>query len=220
MSTPADPRPRRIILARHGEATWTGIRYAGNTDIPLTDVGRASAARLAGVILASGHLADPRAVIVSSPLQRAFETACTVGAATGRRIIVDERWREVSFGALEGLTFDEATAAWPNLVARMRAGDIEIDWPDGETWAGLLGRVADAWAEVVARAVPVLVVSHGVTIRAALAHATGAGPGGSRPFPLVTPAGTIAVCHEGDAWVVEPDWPSAAGGAVSAPEPA
>ncbi len=197
------------MLARHGEATWTGRRYAGLTDIPLTDAGRAGAAALARTIASSGLLADPAAVIVSSPLARALDTANAVAAAVDRPVEIDERWQEVDFGALEGRTFEEAVAAWPDVVARMRGGDIAIDWPGGETWAAVRNRVAVAWAAVVARGVPVLVVSHGITIRAALGLAARAGPPGGRPLPLVTPAAAIAVRAVDGAWEIEPDWPAA-----------
>jgi hypothetical protein len=50
---------RTIVLARHGEATWTGHRFAGGTDIPLTDNGRAGAAALAASIAASRAPGQP-----------------------------------------------------------------------------------------------------------------------------------------------------------------
>jgi broad specificity phosphatase PhoE len=203
-----EPEGRTILLARHGEATWTGKRYAGLTDTPLTGAGRAGAATLAGVIAASGLLADPASVIVSSPLVRALDTARAVAQAVGRPVVVDSRWHEVSFGLLEGRTFDEAEARWPDVVDRMRKGDIAIDWPEGETWTSLRSRIAAAWDEVVARDVPVLVVSHGVAIRAALTLAAKAGPAGSRSLPLVTPAGAVAVRVRDGAWEIEPVWPA------------
>jgi broad specificity phosphatase PhoE len=198
------PEDRAIVLARHGEATWTGRRYAGLTDTPLTDAGRAGAAALAGLIEASGLLADPAAVIVSSPLVRALDTARAVAAAVRRPVEIDPRWCEVSFGSLEGRTFDEAEVEWPGVVERMRSGDIAIDWPGGETWESLCTRVAAAWEEVVARDVPVLVVSHGVAIRAALTLAAKAGRAGGRPLPLITPAGAIVVRVRDGAWEFEP----------------
>jgi len=63
-----------ILLVRHGQTGWNEgagqVRYRGQTDIPLDEVGhaqaRALAARLAG---------EPIASIYASPLQRALQTA-------------------------------------------------------------------------------------------------------------------------------------------------
>ena len=63
---------RQILLVRHGETEGeSSIRYHGSTDVALSDEGRAhmSAARLR---LPGGNLYD---LVVSSPLQRAFESA-------------------------------------------------------------------------------------------------------------------------------------------------
>jgi len=202
---------RRVAFARHGEATWTGHRYAGRSDIPLTDAGRAGAARLAREIAASGLLADPASVIVSSPLGRALDTASAVASAVERPVRVDPRWQEVDFGALEGLTFDEASRDWPEAIARVLAGELAIDWPRGETWAGLCARVGEAWEAAISPGVPVLVVSHGFAIRAALLLATAAASGedGHAPVvPRIQPAGALAVrCREGR-WVLDPGWPT------------
>mmetsp|Transcript_23033 Transcript_23033/g.63880 ORF Transcript_23033/g.63880 Transcript_23033/m.63880 type:complete len:258 (+) Transcript_23033:43-816(+) len=69
-----------IYLARHGqdEDNASGI-LNGRRDMPLTDLGRTQAATLAGKIRATELSFD---AIYSSPLQRAFETASIVAAAT------------------------------------------------------------------------------------------------------------------------------------------
>ena len=61
----------RCVLVRHGESTWNAEhRWAGQADPPLTDNGRAAAFRLAKTVATEGF-----AVVASSPLQRALETA-------------------------------------------------------------------------------------------------------------------------------------------------
>ena len=182
-------RTRRVAFARHGETAWTGRRYAGHTDLPLDDRGVASAAALAARVAGQDLLADPASVIVASPLRRALETARTVAAAVGRPVETDPRWMEVGFGSMEGLTFDEASLTWPEIAARLLAGDVAIDWPGGETWDGLRERVAAALGDVLVRGVPVLVVGHGIAIRVALTSLVVTGASQQETCPCCPPAG-------------------------------
>lgn len=205
MSPPGPVGPesaRRIGFARHGEATWTGLRYAGRTDLPLTEAGRAAATALAERVATCGLLADPAAVIVSSPLVRCLDTARAVAEATGRPVETDPRWVEADFGAAEGCAFEEVAHRWPAIVARMTAGDIAIDWPDGETWAALRDRVSAALDAVLARDVPVLVVSHGIAIHAALATLL-ASVGESDPLPWLHPAAMVVVRRDVGRWALD-----------------
>lgn len=224
MSADAATGGRAIVLARHGEATWTGHRFAGVTDIPLTDAGRTGAAALAASVGASGILDDPHAVVLCSPLVRALETARAVAVAVDRPLRADSRWREVSFGELEGLDHETAYDRWPALLDRLATGEIAVDWPDGESWAALRERTAAAWADAVALECPVMIVSHGVAIRAALEAAglaPAASPGQMSP---VRPAGALVLRERNGAWFVDPSGlPGAiepAGGAPAAGDPA
>lgn len=210
MTADADARDaarqaRRIVLARHGETAWTGRRYAGHADVPLTEFGRGQARGLAARLAASGLLADPGSRIVASPLTRALETARTVGEVVGRPVLVDPRWREVDFGGFEGRTFDEAAANWPSIAAQLLRGETAIDWPDGERFDSLRARIAEAWAAVVALDGPVLVVSHGIAIRTALSIALeAAGAAADGPGPSVLgPADALALRPTATGWAVD-----------------
>jgi probable phosphoglycerate mutase len=93
-------RPR-LWVVRHGETEWARLgRHTGRTDIPLTDAGRDQARslvpRLAGV---------PFALVLSSPLARAFETAQLAGFAG--RVEQDPDLREWDYGQDEGRTTAE-----------------------------------------------------------------------------------------------------------------
>ena len=61
-----------IVLVRHAATAWTGRRYGGGDDPPLSDAGRRSAEALA-IELADTLPAGIR--IVASPSRRAYETA-------------------------------------------------------------------------------------------------------------------------------------------------
>lgn len=71
----------KIILVRHGETDWNSqLRFQGGKDIPLNDVGRDQARKLAE------YLTDTNIdVIYSSNLSRARDTAQIIGEKKGDR---------------------------------------------------------------------------------------------------------------------------------------
>ena len=147
-----------IILVRHAATPWSGVRYCGISDPPLSPTGLADARRLA-VSLSRDLPADVR--VVSSPSRRAVATATAiVEAAHLPGVELDARWREADVGIAEGRTFDELSAIAPDVAAALARGDLEIDWPGGETHSSLAARVADAWADLVAVGRPAVVVTH------------------------------------------------------------
>lgn len=159
-----------LIVVRHAETAWSGGRFCGRTDLPLTVSGRATADRL-GRELASSLSAPIR--IVASPRLRARETAAAIVAAgVADGYVVDDRWAETDFGAAESLTWDELARAFPDVAARLLEGDAQIDWPGGETAATLHARVRAAWHELINQPESVVVVSHGGPLRIAIALAT------------------------------------------------
>src|SRR5947209_8486526 len=103
MSDEAVGRPlgpgEEVVLVRHGETddNREPIRVQGFTDTPLNATGRAQA-RTAARRIASG---PPPAVIWSSDLARARETAEIIGAAVGLDPVFDPRLREAHRGRWE-----------------------------------------------------------------------------------------------------------------------
>jgi probable phosphoglycerate mutase len=158
-----------ILLVRHAATTWSGRRYCGRADPPLSAAGRAMAEELAAELAPT----LPRDVrIVSSPSRRARDTAGAIAAHLRRPTVeVEEAWLETDVGLAEGLTFDEVSARWPALAEDLADGSVEIDWPGGETARELERRVGEAWSSVVAGGRPTLVVSHAGSIRVAAAIA-------------------------------------------------
>jgi len=147
-----------FVLVRHGETEWNASgRLQGSTDVPLSALG-ISQARAAAAVLAS----DTWDVVISSPLQRAYETAVQIvdplGIATSD-IIIDPQLAERSYGAAEGLTIAERDSRFPDGI-----------WPESETRelldirvGGALHAIAEAHAGK-----RIVIVSHGGWIRAAL----------------------------------------------------
>lgn len=159
-----------LLLVRHAATLWSGRRYCGRSDPPLSDAGELAAARLATELGSSLPLGVR---IISSLLLRARQTAEAIASAVpGATLEIDERWSETDFGIAEGLTYEELTEAAPNLAARLASGDVVIDWPGGESAAALAARVEAAWQDLTEHRTPAIVVSHGGPLRIAIALAT------------------------------------------------
>ena len=112
---------RQILLVRHGETDWSRSgRHTGNTDVDLTEGGRAAAARL-GERLAGRELA----LVLTSPLKRARDTCALAGL--GDRAVVDDDLRELDYGDYEGLTTPEIRRTRPGWEVWSEGS------PNGET---------------------------------------------------------------------------------------
>jgi ribonuclease H / adenosylcobalamin/alpha-ribazole phosphatase len=159
---PAQSEPTATLLLRHGQTPMSvQKRYAGRSDIPLTDVGLQQAAAAAKRLASAGI-----DVIVASPLLRARQTAGEVAATTGAAVVTDDGFRETDFGAWEGLTFAEVRERWPAEVSAWLA-DPAVPPPDGESFVEVSERVAGALQRVLADRAgqTVLIVSHVTPIK-------------------------------------------------------
>ena len=171
-----------LILLRHGRTTWNVEgRFQGWADIPLDEEGRAQARRaaadVAGLLSADRATGggtgrpDRPAVVLTSDLRRARDTAAPVAAALGAPLIVDAALREVDVGDWESLTRAEAEARHPGTFRRWAAGE-DVRRGDGETRAEAGARVARRieTARAYAGVGPaVVVVGHGMALQAAMA---------------------------------------------------
>jgi broad specificity phosphatase PhoE len=178
--------PIELVLVRHAETDWTGARFCGSADPPLNAAGRRHAEETAAQLAPT---LPPDVCLVSSPLRRAVETASAIArAAGGIDVVVDERWREVDMGDVEGLTWDEVAARWPDLAATLAAGPVDVGWPGGDAAGTLTARVRAAWSEIASQARSTVVVSHGGPIRLAARLSQGGSVGDP---PLISPGGVI-----------------------------
>jgi probable phosphoglycerate mutase len=148
---------KRLILVRHGETAWNAARrLQGQTDVALSDHGRAQARALAPLIAALGP-----DLALTSDLGRAVETSALLGRADATPCAA---LRERNLGAWEGC----AIAALPEPeVEAWRAGRLTP--PDGETWDAFRGRIDAALRRAVADCARVaLATCHGGVVRAAI----------------------------------------------------
>ncbi|MCW4456815.1 histidine phosphatase family protein [Microbacterium sp. MPKO10] len=152
-----------LIMVRHGETVWHGEhRYAGSSDIALTDHGMQQAEELAA--WAAKHRPD---VLVSSELTRAWRTADAVAQATGLEHWTEPDLREVDFGKGEGLTLDELYEKYPDTAAAFVAAPARSPMPSGEPGAIAVARALKVLARIIrdADGGTALVVGHGTLMR-------------------------------------------------------
>ncbi len=151
-----------LILIRHGETEWNRERrMQGQTNTPLSDLGRAQAAAV-GQRLAS----HPFAALYSSDLQRAWDTAAAIAQASGRKIISEPRLRERTFGILEGFTHAEMLQRHPAEHARFELREPDYAVPGGESPRQFFQRSLGCLEEIAAAHAGerVVVVTHGLVL--------------------------------------------------------
>jgi len=172
--TGARGAPTRFLLLRHGQTELSvQRRYSGRGNPALTDIGRAQADAAAQYVGARGGIA----AVLSSPLERAYDTAARAAKALGLDVTVDDDLIETDFGAWEGLTFGEAAARDPELHRRWLR-DTSVEPPGGESFDSVAERVRRFQARAVGdyAGETVLVVSHVTPIKTMLRMALDAGP--------------------------------------------
>lgn len=159
-----------FYLIRHGETDWnvTG-RWQGHADVPLNEIGRAQARRLAQRVGAQGPRFD---AIFSSDLQRAWETASTLAQAVGMAPRALPALREIDVGSWSGLTGAEVRAADGDTYARIQSGE-DVARGGGERFLDLYTRVVAATEQLAAAHAgqTLALVTHGGPVRAVLLHA-------------------------------------------------
>ena len=157
----------RLVLVRHAEPEEDARgRCYGSLDVGLSAAGHAHAERLAAALAELGPVA-----VHTSPRRRARETAEPIGASCGLEPVVDRDLREIDFGDFEGRTYEEIELAEPELFRVWMETPTRMRFPGGESYTDVKAR-----ARSIARPAraahdggPVVIVSHGGPIRAALA---------------------------------------------------
>lgn len=164
----------RIFLIRHGATTLTAEdRFAGSTDVPLSDEGRAQAGRLAERLREV-----PVAAVYASPLGRTIETANILAAPHGLEVSPRDGLREISHGHWEQLTRKEVEERYHDEAAAWDQDPYTFAPVGGESGLAVTARALPDLMEIVRRheGCPVIVVSHKATIRLLLSSLLGFDP--------------------------------------------
>jgi alpha-ribazole phosphatase len=128
----------RLLLVRHGETELNSAeRYWGQSDVKLSALGLRQAERL------RDRLATQKIdAVYSSDLQRALATAKIIASGHQLDVTICAELREINFGKLEGLNFEEISQLFPEFTAKWRVQrNTDIEFPGGESLDQLHNRV-------------------------------------------------------------------------------
>ena len=135
-----------LFVVRHCEPSITGV-LLGQCDPPLSEAGRAHAASL---------WLPELALVYSSPLRRALETAQAI--ARGAPIEIVDDLREITYGEWDGRRWDEIEA--DEVAIRKMADWRGVTPPGGEPWADFAARVMRAFERIRLGPRPAAIVAH------------------------------------------------------------
>src|SRR5881392_1448300 len=164
----------RIFLVRHGATVLTAEdRFAGATDVELSDEGREQVRRLALRLAGENIVA-----IYASPMGRTVETARILAEPHDLEVQTRDGLREISHGRWEQMTRKEVEAAFPEEASAWEKDPYTFAPVGGESGLAVTARALPALIELV-REHPgknILVVSHKATIRLLLSSLLGFDP--------------------------------------------
>jgi broad specificity phosphatase PhoE len=164
----------RVFLIRHGATTLTAEdRFAGATDVPLSDEGRRQA-RLLGGRLAGAKVS----AVYASSLGRTMETASLLAQPHGLEVNPCDGLREISHGHWEQLTRHEVDEQFPQEAAAWEEDPFSFAPEGGESGLAVTARALPALLEIVRKheGESIIVVSHKATIRLLLSSLLGFDP--------------------------------------------
>jgi probable phosphoglycerate mutase len=154
----------RLILVRHAATDWSVIgRHTGRSNIPLSFAGREQTQTMLGLFKFLIADAPETVRVISSPLERAMETAMIV--VDGQYdIATSPDLLEMNYGDYEGLTPAEIRGKNPNW-------DIWSDGCPGGESIDDVGRRADNFLASVNDDDTTVVFAHGHIVRVLAARA-------------------------------------------------
>jgi broad specificity phosphatase PhoE len=161
----------RLLLVRHGATTLSAEdRFAGSTDVPLSDEGRHQA-----TCLGSRLADDAIAAVYCSPMRRTIETAALIAEAHKLPPVTRPGLREIDHGHWEGLTRQEVEQRFGVEYARWEEDPFTVAPAGGECGVDVMARALPVIRAIIEshRGQNVLVVSHKATIRLVISSLLG-----------------------------------------------
>ena len=167
-----------FLLIRHGETAWNReLRFQGQLDVPLNDMGFEQAQRLKARMVQS--LADWQAQdrvptrLISSDLLRAQQTAQPVAEVLGQTCTLNAGLREQCYGVFEGMRSPEIQAQYPEAWQRWLTFDADAAVDGAESTRDFHDRVIGALQALAHQYAGehVVVVTHGGVLDMVWRHA-------------------------------------------------
>jgi broad specificity phosphatase PhoE len=187
------PLQHRLLLIRHGESTWNvEHRLPGQLPgIKLTAQGREQAQRLAAAL---SEL--PLTAIISSPLERAVETAEFLAEGRELSIQLEPGLMDIELGHWSGQNRDSLFQSDPTWNAFVRNPTVAP--PDVETFPQLEERAVTAvegWLNKETTGAYPAFVTHSDVIKLLLSHYLGMDAGRARALRIDNASASIVELH-------------------------
>lgn len=181
-----------LLLVRHGQTAWNkDLHFRGRANLPLDETGLNQAEAVARRLAAEFQ----PAALLSSPLQRARQTAEAIAQATQLNLQDEESLIDLDYGQFSGLSPTEAETKFLELYRAWLNVPHTIRFPAGESLddvrtrlSDLLGRVANLYPNA-----QVILVTHQVVCQVLLCHLLGIHNGYFSHFQ-VDPA-SLTICQ-------------------------
>ncbi len=153
----------KLIIVRHGQSEGNLLhRFAGQTDVPLTDLGRRQAAAVTEYL--KNETID---AVYSSDLSRAYNTVRGSAEIRGLEVIPDKNLREINVGDWEFKFYDEIDANYHKQWELWRNDMSKCEPENGESVKALADRIVREIREIALKndGKTVLIGTHATPIR-------------------------------------------------------
>jgi broad specificity phosphatase PhoE len=161
-------------MVRHGATVMSAEdRFAGATDVELSDGGREQTRRLAERL---SH--EKITVVYASPLGRTIETARILAAPHQLEVQTRDGFREISHGHWEGMKRRDVEEKFPDEIAEWEKDPYTFAPAGGESGLAVTARALPTLIDLIREhsGENILVVSHKATIRLLLSSLLGFDP--------------------------------------------
>ena len=169
-----------LLLVRHGLTEHNSSRrFAGYSDVEMNAEGYGQAEKL------RNRLAKEKIDgVYCSDLKRAIVTAEVISSGHEVEIVTCSELREVNYGDVEGLTFDEIGNRYPELAEAIINFSLELKFHGGESFEEFVARKSKFLDRLNKHAAEqtILIVSHSGPLRVLLCDLLGLGQSYWRQF--------------------------------------
>jgi len=153
---------------RHGITEYNKARrFTGHSDVDLSATGYGQVERL------RDRLVDEKIdAVYSSDLKRALVTAELIFPGHDADIVTCPELREISYGQVEGLTFDEIGRLYPEVAQACADLSPGLEFPGGESFEGFIQRTLKFLDKLKGHtpAQTILIASHSGPLRTLICH--------------------------------------------------
>jgi broad specificity phosphatase PhoE len=166
----------KLIFVRHPETEALVYRIMyGHTHSPYTEKGTKSVPWVADQLAS-----EPVRAVYSSPLERTKTLADAIACTHGLPVVTDERIKEMGVGIFEQMSVADAEKAHPEHLRPFLDDFGNYKAPGSELFSEVKERVGDFLKELIRKEEakakeevhegPIVIVSHSMAIRGALAY--------------------------------------------------